>query len=75
MAPYDNNNALLTGFTRQKFADFLTEVQNLRRTFSAETGFDRRDRGVTPANSVFGGDNFTPTGQAALPAFTPFGTD
>ena len=77
MAPNDNNDAPapLTGPTREEFAELLTEVQNLRRAASAEVGLDRRDRGITPANSAFGGDNFIPTGQAALPAFTPFGNN
>ena len=36
---------------------------------------DRGSRGVTPAQSAFGGENFTPTGFAAKPAFKPYGRD
>lgn len=32
-------------------------------------------RGITPANSAFGGDDFKPTGFAAWPVFTPYGND
>ena len=76
MAPNDNNApAPLAGPTMEQFTALLDEVQNLRRTASPRADLDRRSRAVTPANSAFGGDNFIPTGLAALPAFKPYGND
>jgi len=55
----------------------MEEISDLKARITArdaeDAGQGRRE--VTPAESVFGGDQFKPTGFAAHPAFKPYGQD
>lgn len=60
--------------TAEEFAALAATVAQLRAQLNQSVD-NRRDRSVTPAESVFGGSNFTPVGFAAYPAFKPYGKD
>ena len=47
-------------------------IQSLTAAVAALQEQLRASRGVTPAQSVFGGTSFEPTGPAAIPAFAPY---
>lgn len=56
-------------------AQLLRRIQQLEEANNSNDNNDRRTRAVTPANSAFGGNDFKPTGFAALPSFKPYGQD
>ena len=73
MPESDNDNQLdAMERLRQRVAQLEAEAKNNN---DAREEPQRSTRGVTPANSAFGGTDFQPTGFAALPAFKPFGTN
>ena len=60
---------VLQGLTPQQVNDLLALLAQ------SQTEGRQATREVTPAESAFGGDNFTPKGIAAHRAFTPYGAD
>ena len=52
-----------------------TQADRLQALEDLVARMQGNNRGVTPINSAFGGKAFKPTGQAALKAFEPYGSD
>ncbi|KAJ2905570.1 hypothetical protein MKZ38_005033 [Zalerion maritima] len=60
-------------------ADMIAQLQEQIRQLAAQVDRqsmprddDRQRRGITPATSAFGGNDFQPTGLAAMEAFKPY---